>query len=86
MLLQDPHAILCYTLNLCGGFAPHNVKEFAVDHRYPGYLLGLSSEVSTTTLEQIKQEKPGIFQDENNDVILWTPLSSYVSMHEQCKQ
>jgi C-terminal processing protease CtpA/Prc len=58
-LLRDPHAILCWTLNARGGFVPHDVEEYAVDSRYPGYLL--SREPQTSTLDQLQREQPQLF-------------------------
>jgi hypothetical protein len=69
-LLYDPHAVLCYTLNSRGGFTPHDVEEFLVDTRYPGYLL--SSESPNMLLESRKHALEE-----------WTSPSSYASFHEQ---
>ena len=77
-LIRDPHAVLCYTLDSRGGFTPHDVEEFVVDRRYPGYLL--SSESPTVTLEQVKRETPELFDD---DGAHWVPPSSYASLREQ---
>lgn len=77
-LLRDPHSVLCYTMNSRGGFTPHDVEEYAVDGRYPGYLL--SQEPKTVTVRQIKQEDPDMFRDNG---IYWVPPSSYASIHEQ---
>ena len=77
-LLRDPHAILCYTMNARGGFTPHDVEEYVVDKRYPGYLL--SKESTTATFDQVRKEAPGMFEDSHVD---WSPPSSYASLHEQ---
>jgi C-terminal processing protease CtpA/Prc len=77
-LLKDPHAVLCFTLNSRGGFTPHDVEEYVVDKRYPGYLL--SSEPKSTTLDQVRRESPEMF-DENG--INWSPPSAYASLREQ---
>jgi len=69
-LLYDPHDVLCYTLNSRGGFTPHDVEEYVVDTRYPGYLL--SSESQFLLLENMKVT----MED-------WTSPSSYASFHEQ---
>lgn len=45
-------AVLCYTMNLRGGFTPHDVKEYIVDSCYPGYLL--SKEPNTVVKAQVK--------------------------------
>jgi len=76
-LLRDPHAVLCYTLNSRGGFTPHDVEEYVVDPRYPGYLL--SREAKSVTLAQVKKESPEFFSGTGG----WTPPSSYASLHEQ---
>lgn len=78
-LLRDPHAVLCYTLNSRGGFTPHDVEEYVVDKRYPGYLL--SSEPRSATLDQVRRESPEMFAE---DGIHWEPPSSYASLREQC--
>lgn len=75
-LLRDPHLVLCYTMNSRGGFTPHDVEEYVVDSRYPGYLL--SREPKTATLNQVKRESPKLFQEDG-----WSPMSSYASLHEQ---
>jgi C-terminal processing protease CtpA/Prc len=77
-LLRDPHAVLCYTLNSRGGFTPHEVEEYVVDTRYPGYLF--SNEAGDVTLKQVKRESPK-FLDE--DGIMWVPPTSFASLHEQ---
>jgi C-terminal processing protease CtpA/Prc len=79
-LLRDPHAILCYTLNACGGFTPVDVEQYVVDPRYPGYLL--SREPKTAVLQQVQRERPNMFRDKNGKVD-WDPPSSYASIHEQ---
>jgi len=78
-LIRDPHAILCYTMNARGAFTPHEVEEYAVDNRYPGYLL--SREASSVTLDQLHREKPKMFLP--NGQVDWDPPSSYASVHEQ---
>eukprot|EP00980_Cylindrotheca_fusiformis_P006923 scaffold1442_cov128-Cylindrotheca_fusiformis.AAC.44 len=78
-LIRDPHAILCYTMNSRGSFTPHEVEEYAVDQRYPGYLL--SSEPSSVTLDQLRRENPKMFLADGN--VDWDPPSSYASFHEQ---
>eukprot|EP00554_Chaetoceros_debilis_P010051 CAMPEP_0194106734 /NCGR_PEP_ID=MMETSP0150-20130528/6709_1 /TAXON_ID=122233 /ORGANISM="Chaetoceros debilis, Strain MM31A-1" /LENGTH=859 /DNA_ID=CAMNT_0038794961 /DNA_START=345 /DNA_END=2924 /DNA_ORIENTATION=- len=75
-LLRDPHSVLCYTLNSRGGFTPHDVEEYVVDTRYPGYLL--SSESPNVTYEQVKRDDPDFITGNN-----WYPPSSYASLHEQ---
>ena len=77
-LLRDSHSILCYTLNSRGGFTPHDVEEYVVDTRYPGYLL--SKESKFITLDQVKRESPDMFLDSGVD---WSPPSSYASLREQ---
>jgi C-terminal processing protease CtpA/Prc len=75
-LLRDPHAVLCYTMNSRGGFTPHDVEEYVVDHRYPGYLL--SRESPLTTLQQVQRENPQLLEPDG-----WSPKSSFASLHEQ---
>jgi C-terminal processing protease CtpA/Prc len=77
-LLRDSHSIVCFTLNSRGGFTPHDVEEYVVDTRYPGYLL--SREASTVTLRQVQRESPEMFLDSG---LAWSPPSSYASLHEQ---
>ena len=77
-LLRDPHAVLCYTMNSRGGFTPHDVEEYVVDHRYPGYLL--SREPRSATSNQVKRENPEFYEE---DGIMWVPPSSYASLREQ---
>lgn len=79
-LLRDPHAVLCYTLNSRGGFTPHDVEEYVVDKRYPGYLLSSGGESKSSTMEQVQRESPEMF-DENG--IHWVPPSSFASLREQ---
>lgn len=79
-LLRDPHAVLAYTLNSRGGFTPHDVEEYVVDRRYPGYRL--SSESPLVTLKQVKREAPELFEE---DGIMWVPPSSFASLHEQTR-
>jgi C-terminal processing protease CtpA/Prc len=74
-LLRDPHAVLCYTMNARGGFTPHDVEEYVVDKRYPGYML--SSEPQWVTLHQVQRENPEILEGG------WVPPSSYASLREQ---
>ena len=80
-LLRDPHAVLCYTLNSRGGFTPHDVEEYVVDTRYPGYLMGRESR--DATLRQVQRETPELIDE---DGIMWVPPSSYASLHEQTTQ
>lgn len=75
-LLRDPHAVLCYTINSRGGFTPHDVEEYIIDKRYPGYLL--SSESKDVAINQAKRDDPDFFSDEG-----WTPPSAFASLHEQ---
>lgn len=75
-LLRDPHLVLCYTMNSRGGFTPHDVEEYVVDNRYPGYLL--SREPRSSTLQQVKRENPHLLE-----ACGWSPMSSYASLHEQ---
>jgi len=77
-LLRDPHAVVCYIMNNRGGFTPHDVEEFVVDKRYPGYLL--STEPKTVALNQVQKEKPEMFEAVG---IEWDPPSSFASIHEQ---
>lgn len=77
-LLRDPHAVICYVMNSRGGFTPHDVEEYIVDTRYPGYLL--SKEAKTVALEQVKRESPAMFV---NNGVNWDPPSSFASLHEQ---
>jgi C-terminal processing protease CtpA/Prc len=77
-LLRDSHSIVCFTLNSRGGFQPHDVEEYVVDTRYPGYLL--SREPSTVTMRQVQRESPEMFQ---NSGLSWSPPSSYASLQEQ---
>eukprot|EP00977_Amphora_coffeiformis_P015072 scaffold4360_cov199-Amphora_coffeaeformis.AAC.8 len=76
-LLRDPHAVLCYTLNAGGGFAPHDVEEYVLHQRYPGYLM--SDEPRAATMEQVKRESPEFFNGQGE----WSPPSSYASLREQ---
>ena len=76
-VLRDPHAVLCFTLNAGGGFAPHDVEEYVMHERYPGYLL--SGEPRSATLDQIKRESPELFNGRRE----WSPPSSYASLREQ---
>mmetsp|Transcript_20012 Transcript_20012/g.28149 ORF Transcript_20012/g.28149 Transcript_20012/m.28149 type:complete len:368 (+) Transcript_20012:36-1139(+) len=75
-LLRNPHSVLCYTLNSRGGFTPHDVEEYVVDARYPGYFL--SRDPQSVTLEQAKREDPDYFKENG-----WYPPSSYASLREQ---
>jgi len=59
-LIGDPHAILCYLLNARGGFTPVDVESYAVDPRYPGYLL--SNEPRSVVLQQVMREHPTMFR------------------------
>mmetsp|Transcript_27938 Transcript_27938/g.60823 ORF Transcript_27938/g.60823 Transcript_27938/m.60823 type:complete len:773 (+) Transcript_27938:69-2387(+) len=77
-LLRDPHSVLCYTLNSRGGFTPHDVEEYLVDKRFPGYFL--SSEPSTVSIDQAKREDPAYFDEGASS---WSPPSAYASLHEQ---
>lgn len=77
-LLRDPHAVLCYTMNARGGFTPHDVEEYVVDKRYPGYML--SKEPRWVTLLQSQRENPVLYEDGGSH---WVPPSSYVSLHQQ---
>ena len=77
-LLRDPHSVLCFTANSRGGLTPHDVEEFLVDRRFPGYFL--SSEPSTVSLDQAKIEDPEYFKDGPSS---WSPPSAYASLHEQ---
>jgi C-terminal processing protease CtpA/Prc len=76
-MLRDPHAVLCYTMNSRGGFTPHDVEEYVVDTRYPGYLL--SKESTTVTYEQVKRENPAFLSSS----MAWSPPSAYASLREQ---
>ncbi len=77
-LLRDPHSVLCFTTNSRGGFTPHDVEEFLVDRRFPGYFL--SSEPLYVSLDQAKREDPEYFKDGPSS---WSPPSAYASLHEQ---
>lgn len=66
-------------MNARGAFTPHEVEEYVVDKRYPGYLL--SKESPKVTLDQVHRESPRIFHA--NGKVDWDPPSSYASMHEQ---
>lgn len=77
-LLRDPHSVLCFMANSRGGFTPHDIEEFLVDRRFPGYFL--SSEPSTASLDQAKIEDPEYFKDGPSS---WSPPSAYASLHEQ---
>jgi len=77
-LLRDPSTVLCYTLNSRGGFTPHDVEEYIVDKRYPGYLL--SSEDKGVSLSQLRRDNPDIFSPEDGR---WLPPSQFASLHEQ---
>jgi len=77
-LLRDPHSVLCFTTNSRGGFTPHDVEEFLVDRRFPGYFL--SGEPSTVSIDQAKREDPEYFKDGPSS---WSPPSAYASLHEQ---
>ena len=65
-------------MNARGGFTPHDVEEYIVDRRFPGYLL--SSEPKSITRDQVQRENPAMFEDNG---IAWDPPSSYASLHEQ---
>ena len=81
-LLRDPHTVLCYTLNSRGGFTPHAVEEYVVDHRYPGYLL--SRESPDATYWQLRKDSPQFFPSSTKGGGSgWTPPSSFASLHEQ---
>jgi hypothetical protein len=54
-LLRDVHAVLCYTLNSRGGFTPHDVEEYVLDEKYPGYFL--SNEPKSLTIDQVNRGK-----------------------------
>jgi Periplasmic protease len=54
-LLRDVNAVLCYTLNSRGGFTPHDVEEYILDEKFPGYFL--SNEPKSLTLDQVKRGK-----------------------------
>jgi len=77
-LLRDPHSVLCYTLNSRGGFTPHDVEEYLVDKRFPGYLL--SSEPTNVSIDQAKKENPVFFEEGPSS---WSPPSAYISLREQ---
>mmetsp|Transcript_22823 Transcript_22823/g.26014 ORF Transcript_22823/g.26014 Transcript_22823/m.26014 type:complete len:750 (+) Transcript_22823:197-2446(+) len=80
-LLRDPHAVLCYTMNSRGGFTPHDVEEYIVDKRYPGYLLS-KTESPLASLNQLRREKPDMF-DDMTGTTRWNPPSSFMSLSEQ---
>ena len=75
-LLRELHAPLCYTLNSRGGFTPHDVEEYVIDARYPGYLL--SGESSDVVLNGLKKSNPQFWKGDG-----WDPPSNYASLHEQ---
>ena len=68
-LLREPSTVLCYTINSRGGFNLHDVEEFVVDSRYPGYFL--STENTDVTLSNVRKTNPNNF---------W---NGYSSLHEQ---
>ena len=76
-ILRDPHAVLCFTLNAGGGFAPHDVQEYVLHERYAGHLM--SHEPRSVTLDQVKRESPQLFNGDGE----WSPPSSYASLREQ---
>ena len=78
-LLRDPHMVLCYTMNSRGGLTPHDVEEYVMDQRYPGYWL--SRESHDTTRLQVQREHPTWFKSTSTDE--WLPMSSFASLHEQ---
>lgn len=77
-LMRDPHAVLCYTMNSRGGFTPHDVEEYVLDNRYPGYFM--SSESRSVVMQQVKHDKPENFEF---DSINWVPPGSFASLREQ---
>jgi C-terminal processing protease CtpA/Prc len=77
-LIRDPNAVLCYTMNSRGGFTPHDVEEYVVDTRYPGYLL--SHESKDVTRQLVQRNNPAILKNGGRD---WVAPSSYSSLHEQ---
>jgi len=79
-LLRDPHSVLCFTANSRGGLTPHDVEEFLVDRRFPGFGYLLSNEPSTVSLDQAKREDPEYFKEGPSS---WSPPSAYASLHEQ---
>ena len=78
-LLRDPHMVLCYTMNSRGGLTPHDVEEYVMDQRYPGYWL--SRESHDATRRQVQREHPSWFRSSSTDE--WLPMSSFASLHEQ---
>jgi hypothetical protein len=79
-ILRDPNAVLCYTLNAGGGFAPHFVEEYVMHARYAGLLL--STEPRSATLNQLKKESPKMFNGKEE----WSSPSSYASLREQSRK
>jgi len=57
---------------------PHEVEEYVVNSRYPGYFLG--NEPTNAVLQEVKREHPEVQEE---DGIMWLPPSSYASLHEQ---
>ena len=78
-LLRDPHMVLCYTMNSRGGMTPHDVEEYVMDTRYPGYWL--SRESHDATRLQVQREHPARFRSSSTEE--WLPMSSFASLHEQ---
>ena len=59
--------------------SPHDVEEYVMDKRYPGYWL--SRESHDTTRQQVHREHPSWFRSSTTDE--WLPMSSFASLHEQ---
>lgn len=78
-LIRDPHAVLCYTLNVRGEFTPNVVEDYVNDKRYPGYFLS-KKESKNAAYNQLKHENAKKASDSRAN---WTPSSSFVSLHEQ---
>ena len=82
-LLRDPKSVLCYTIDIRGGFTPHIVEDFVNDPRYPGYLLSL--EPTSATFDQVKRAAHGPEDSMPKDSILWVPQTSYASLRDQSR-
>jgi Peptidase family S41 len=78
-LLRDPHMVLCYTMNSRGGLTPHDVEEYVMDTRYPGYLLSYESDKAT--IRQVQREHPAWFRSNSKEE--WLPMSSFANLREQ---
>lgn len=71
-LLRNPESVLCFTLNSRGEISPHLVGDYAIDERYPGYLL--SSEPRSTTINLMKTK---VYAGKDRG---WMPIASAPSI------